>query len=95
MRKYIYSIDHNQPEIVDALRKSGCSVKSLAHVGGGVPDLLVGINGQNFLIEVKSEKRKITLTPDQVDFHSSWRGRVFIARSAAEAVDIVRRYADG
>ena len=35
-------IDANQPEIVAALRDAGCSVLSLAQLGGGVPDLLIG-----------------------------------------------------
>lgn len=35
--------DANQTAIVEALRKCGASVQSLAAVGKGVPDLLVGL----------------------------------------------------
>jgi hypothetical protein len=35
-------IDANQPQIVEALRKAGATVHSLAAVGNGIPDLLVG-----------------------------------------------------
>lgn len=35
-------LDRNQPEIVEALRNAGCTVQSLAAVGCGVTDLLVG-----------------------------------------------------
>ena len=38
-------IDRNQPEIVKALRQVGAHVTSLAAVGDGVPDLLVGFQG--------------------------------------------------
>ena len=46
-------VDANQTEIVKALRQVGASVQSLAATGKGCPDLLVGIRGLNFLIEVK------------------------------------------
>lgn len=38
-------IDRNQPEIVEALRKAGAFVQSLAGVADGCPDLLVGYGG--------------------------------------------------
>ena len=86
-------IDSNQPEIVNGLRKIGCSVQSLAPVGEGCPDLLVGHRGNNFLIEVKDGARipsEQKLTPDQIDWHSDWRGRVHVARSLEEVIRIVR-----
>ena len=49
VRKYA-KIDDNQPEIVKALREIGCSVQSLASVGGGCADLLVGYQGINVTI---------------------------------------------
>lgn len=73
-------IDANQPDIVDALRAAGCSVQSLAAIGKGCPDLLVGVAGcGNLLIEVKDGSRKPseqTLTEDQVKWHAGWRGQV-------------------
>ena len=66
-------VDKNQAEMVNALRKAGASVVSLANLGSGVPDLLVGFRKQNFLIEGKVPGGK--LTPDQVKFHEQWRGR--------------------
>jgi hypothetical protein len=36
-----------------ALRSAGATVQSLAGVGKGVPDLLVGFKGQTLLFEVK------------------------------------------
>lgn len=80
-------IDSNQTEIIERLRAIGCSVLPLHVIGKGCPDLLVGFGGTNILIEVKSQRGK--LTPDQVDFHSRWRGAIAIARSVDEAMAIV------
>lgn len=87
-------IDANQPEIVAALRAVGCSVQTLAMVGKGCPDILVGIGKVNLLMEIKGEKG--TLTDDQEDWHEAWRGQLAIVRSVEEAlalVDAVRRRA--
>lgn len=85
-------VDANQRELVSALRALGCSVQPLHAVGGGVPDLLVGVRGENFLIEVKdgskppSERR---LTPAQTEWHASWRGSVAVL----DSVDAVLAWA--
>ena len=85
-------VDANQGEIVSALRQMGCSVVSLAAVGKGVTDLLVGVSGKNLLIEVKDGSRspsKRKLTPDQVIFHAEWRGQIAKADSVDEVISIV------
>lgn len=46
-------IDGNQAQIVRALRQVGATVLSLADMGDGCPDLLVGFRGFNILLEVK------------------------------------------
>ena len=79
--------DKNQQEIMDALRKIGASVSSLHTVGCGIPDLLVGYRGKNYLIEVKADKGK--LTPAQIEFHGAWRGEIHIVRTAEEAINRV------
>lgn len=54
-------VDGNHEAIVDALRRSGWKVVSLANVGGGVPDLLVYRTGQPIrLLEVKAKGGTIT-----------------------------------
>lgn len=80
-------VDANQAEIVKALRKCGISVQSTASMGKGFPDLVAGKGALTWLIEVKSEKGK--LTQDQVEFISAWRGKVHIARSVDDALRIV------
>lgn len=81
-------IDKNQPAIVDALRKMGASVQILSTVGDGFPDLAVGINGRNYLVEVKYEDGK--LTPDQVKWHSEWKGQKVVIRGIGEAINFLR-----
>lgn len=81
-------VDRNQAEIVDSLRTHGASVQPLHTVGKGCPDLLVGIGGQNFLVEVKAEGG--CLTKDQHKWHSEWRGCVHILRSTSEVPGFTR-----
>ena len=75
--RFAAKIDANQVEIVKALRMAGATVQSLASVGKGVPDLLIGFANKTALIEVKDGakvKSKQQLTPDQIDWHANWRG---------------------
>jgi len=70
-------IDANHEQVVLALRTAGATVQSLAAVGQGVPDLLVGFQGKTLLMEIKdgnktpSERR---LTEPQLKWHGAWRG---------------------
>lgn len=85
-------IDANQPEIVAALRKAGCTVQHLHSVGKGCPDLLVGRAGVNYLIEVKDGAKRPSdqkLTPDQVAWHSVWHGQVSVVNTVDGALAAV------
>lgn len=90
-------IDDNQPEIVEAARRMGCSVQPLHSVGKGCPDLLVGISGINDLWEVKDGAKPPSarrLTPDQIEWHDAWRGHVQVVDSVEKAIariNFVRR----
>jgi Holliday junction resolvase len=69
--------DNNHEQIVKALRAVGATVQSLAAVGQGVPDLLVGYQGKNILVEIKDGSKtpsRRKLTDDQVKWHESWNG---------------------
>lgn len=85
-------IDKNQPDITAALRSVGASVEFLHTLGQGVPDLLVGYRGCNYVLEVKdgslppSQKR---LTPDEKDWHDKWRGKVHTVESVDEALTAI------
>lgn len=91
-------IDANQPEIVAALRKAGATVTSLAAVGQGVPDLLVGWQSRTgdrelVLMEVKDGAKppsRRRLTEDQQEWHAEWRGRpVAIVESVEDALAVI------
>jgi hypothetical protein len=91
-RKYAAKVDANQAAVVAALRHIGASVQPLHAVGAGVPDLLVGFQGRNWLIEVKdgrkppSERR---LTKDQEQWHAAWRGTAAVVLDEFAAVALV------
>ncbi len=85
-------VDRNHAEIVAAFRMFGCTVQSLAAVGAGVPDLLVGWRMKNFLVEVKDgtkTKSQRKLTPAQIAFHSTWLGQIFIVECAEDVRKIM------
>ena len=70
-------IDANHEAVVLALRAAGATVQSLAGVGKGVPDLLVGYKGQTMLMEVKDGFKAPSarlLTEDQLRWHGVWKG---------------------
>ncbi len=59
------------------LRKCGATVQTLAAIGKGCPDLLVGYKGVNHLVEIKDGQKPPsarTLTEDQAAWHMNWRG---------------------
>lgn len=84
-------IDANHVEAVKQLRQAGFTVQSLASVGKGCPDLLVGRNGTNLLIEMKDGEKKPSeqlMTSEQLKWSLAWKGQVRIAKSPGEAVSI-------
>jgi len=87
------AVDRNQPEIVAALRAVGCSVTPLHTVGGGVPDLLVGWQGDTFLLEVKDGAKSPSaraLTIHQIPWHDQWRGKpVAVVKTVREALEAI------
>lgn len=83
-------IDANHVRIAEALRDVGAIVESLAAVGDGVPDLLVGYRSETHLLEVKDGAKtpsKRRLTPEQRTWHERWRGRpVAVVLNETEAL---------
>ena len=92
-------IDANQPEIVDGLRKAGATVQTLATVGDGCPDLLIGYRGKNYAAEVKDPNREgkkyrehetaRVLTEDQHKWHFFWQGQVSVIWTIDEALELI------
>jgi hypothetical protein len=80
-------VDANHTEIVQALRDIGASVQSLASLGNGCPDILVGWMGNNYLMEIKSPGGK--LTPDESEWDRMWQGDNSIVYSIDDALTII------
>lgn len=82
-------VDRNQKEIVDALRNcDGVSVAIASAMGKGFPDLIVGYNGINYLIEIKDGMKPSSgqrLTSDQIKFINGWHGQYNVVNSVSAA----------
>jgi len=98
MSRRAAKVDGNQAAIVSALRAAGCSVQSLAEVGAGCPDILVGWGGPDGYVAVMEIKDPTVpkldqqFTPRQKQWHSLWLGPAYLVRSADEALAIVAGY---
>jgi Holliday junction resolvase len=89
-------VDANQAEIVNALVSAGLTVQSLAGIGAGCPDILVGGPGLLVLMEIKNRDgengrvaRGQILTDDQKKWHKWWKGPVYIVCTPQEALMVV------
>jgi hypothetical protein len=85
-------VDENQKSIVDFLRGLGASVLILSEVGKGCPDILCGIFGQNFLIEIKNGMLAPSaqkLTKHEQHFFDTWKGQVCVINSECDAINFI------
>ena len=86
-------VDANQKEMVDAFRTFGCSVLHLHQVGGGCPDIAVGLNKKTVLVEIKDGdkvKSKRVLTADEQKFHDGWKGSLFVVEDLGDVIALVK-----
>lgn len=84
--------DANHAEIRKALRDAGASVADLSGSGNGIPDMLVGYRGANWLVEAKDGKKRPSerkLTTAQVKFHAEWKGQIAVVTTAEEALALL------
>jgi hypothetical protein len=82
-------VDANHSLIVGALISCGATVQSLAVIGKGCPDILIGWKGSNYLVEIKDGSKppsKRELNPDQCKWHANWRGHVMVIESVEQAL---------
>lgn len=92
MTRYAAKTDTNQAEIVEALRQVGATVQPLHFAGRGIPDLICGYRGANYLLEVKDGRRpasKRQLTSDEAQWHEEWRGQVAVVASVDDALTVI------
>ena len=81
----MHRTDANHKEITEAFKTLGYSVFDTAKTGGGFPDIVVGKNGVNYLVEIKTAKGK--LNPKQKAFHKKWLGKIYIVKSINEVIE--------
>ena len=89
--------DHNHDEIVGRFLALGCTVVEVHDTGiAGLPDLVVGCIGRNFLVEVKNPETRYGragLNGNQTAFARDWRGAAVIhVYSVDEATAVVQNW---
>ena len=87
--------DDNQKRIVEGLRRAGFSVKATHQVSDGFPDIVVGHQKRNYLFEIKDGtkvKSARRLTPDEIEFHATWKGQVTVIESVEDAIEYIRSF---
>ena len=85
-------VDANQAQIVKALISMGFVVADTSSTGNGFPDLVVGYQGVNYLIEVKDGKKEPSrqkLTKDQIKFHREWVGQIAVVNCIEQAIAVI------
>lgn len=89
MTRRAAKVDMNQDQIVTALRAAGASVQSLAQIGKGCPDLLVGYGDPAtlFLMEVKRGRGKVNAL--QAKWHAGWKTSVLVVYGPEDALKVI------
>lgn len=85
-------IDLNHQDIVEGLRRVGATVQSLAPLGKGAPDILVGFRRMNYALEIKNPlmpPSKQRLTVAEEEWHESWQGQVVVIKTLDEALKAI------
>jgi hypothetical protein len=84
-------VDRNQPEVVEAFRRLGCSVLIISQLKKCC-DLVVS-KRKTAVIEIKDGSlppSKRQLTKDEKDFKDSWKGPYFIVESLDDVLRVVK-----
>lgn len=102
MSRHAARVDRNHGEVREALRKAGFVVVDTYNVGGGFPDLCVGIVREQdtvtVLLEVKDGQKPESarqLKPDQRKFFRTFPGPKAIVYTPEEAVSLCGRIQNG
>lgn len=72
-----------------AFKRLRYSTKSLASMGDGFPDIMVGKHGKNWLFEIKDGSKppsQTKLTTDEQHFFDTWEGHVDIIYSIDDVI---------
>lgn len=88
LNRYGKRRDGNEQPIIDALEAAGCQVERLDRP----VDLLVGYDGQTYLMEVKDTRGRNRLQDSQDAFLRAWPGGpAAVVRSIEDALRLIGR----
>lgn len=95
-RKYDAKVDGNQRSFIKDLQNAGATVADIHGVGRGVPDIIVGLGGLNFLVEIKNPgATRWALSQEELRFAKTWGGSIHVALSPLECLTQLRELVDG
>jgi threonine dehydrogenase-like Zn-dependent dehydrogenase len=89
-------VDSNQPEIVEALRRFGAAVLVTSQLKGAM-DLLVGYNGNTYIVEVKDGDKppsQIKLTKGELKCKAMFEAvgvTYHVIKSVDEAIELINQ----
>jgi hypothetical protein len=81
--------DDNHNDIVRTIKQiPGLDVIDLRDIGiKGVPDILIGYRGKNYLVEIKTNTGR--MSPEQAEHHHNWPGQTSVAWSIEAVLRII------
>ena len=85
-------VDGNQTHIVGIFRKLGATVAHTHMIGQGFPDIVVGYDGLNHLVEIKDPRMppsKRKLTPDEQVFFNGWNGAAVVIKDEQDCKELL------
>jgi len=93
-KKYGAKKDANHFEIMNYLKKLGAYVLDMSTLGQGVPDLMVLINGKNYLVDIKNPKTgygRRGLNERQKRWAEEWQGgKVYLISTVDEVILLIQ-----
>lgn len=84
LNRYAKRRDANELPIIAALLQAGVDVIQLDEI-----EIIAGVGGKNYLLEVKNPERIKRLTKRQTKLRKQWRGQYAIVSTAEEALRVV------
>lgn len=85
-------VDDNQRDITQTLRQLNISVAITSKLGDGFPDLVLGYDGHNYLIELKDFKKPKSqkkLTDCEAQFLRVWQGQYAVCETLSDILKAI------
>ena len=92
-KRWDAATDQNHSALLKQIRMiPNISICDLSGAGGGVPDIMLGYQGRNVLIEIKRPDcapSASKLNDKQVDWHSEWKGQCCVVRTLDHVLEVL------